>query len=87
LLPIEKQIDVIRMNNAKPPRQWTVDGESWEISERDGQYDFKWLTGVAAGYGFTARLSDPHFTFSREDIERMIREFMGNVNPETGYLD
>lgn len=67
----------------------SVDGQVWVISTRDDQYDFEWISRPQSlrPYGFTARPSDPTEVLSLDDIKEMIREFMGNVNPETGYLD
>lgn len=64
-----------------------VDGESWEVTANDGRVVFNWLSGRADGYGFTAQFlpSDPAPTI--EQLQTMIRDFMGNINPETGYLD
>lgn len=75
------------MSPSDNSRRMTVDGELWEVTFHDGQYDFTWLAGKAPGYGFASRLSDPDATLSPERIEQTIREFMSDVNPETGYLD
>ncbi|KRF12461.1 hypothetical protein ASG90_15980 [Nocardioides sp. Soil797] len=75
------------MESSGLPNQLTVDGERWQVTVRAGQYDFTWLTGVAPGYGFASLLSDAEAVLSRDQVERMIREFMSNVNPETGHLD
>jgi hypothetical protein len=69
-------------------REYVVDGQSWEVVRRDdGQYDFRWMSGLAQGYGFSSRLSDLRAVLSVHEIEEVIRDFMGSVNPETGYLD
>jgi hypothetical protein len=65
----------------------TVDGESWEVTAADGQFEFSWLSGTADSYGFSSRPFPATTTLSIEQLEQMIREFMSNVNPETGYLD
>jgi hypothetical protein len=64
-----------------------VDGESWEVIATGGQFDFNWLRGAAEPYGFSSRTFPAGATLSVEQLEGMIREFMSNVNPETGYLD
>lgn len=65
-----------------------VDGESWEVRRSsDGQYDFEWLSGKAGGYGFSIKVNDPRVKLSPASIEDLIRDFMREVNPETGHLD
>jgi hypothetical protein len=65
-----------------------VDGEEWEILRDDaGQFHFRWLTGFVGGSGFTARLNVPATDMPRAFFEDSIRDYMSNVNPETGYLD
>lgn len=66
-----------------------VDGERFEVRERSngsGQYDFAWISGPNAGYGFSAVRSD-RSPMSRGYLEAHIRNFLRNVNPETGYLE
>lgn len=76
------------MTDSERVREFVVDGQSWEVVRSDdGQYDFRWMSGSAQGYGFSSRLSDSRTVLSVHDIEEVIREFMGSVNPETGYLD
>jgi len=70
------------------PYQITVDGELWQVRVRgDGHYDFAWLSGIASNYGFTARVMGSKDAMSDEAIEASIRDFMSNVDPQTGYLD
>lgn len=65
-----------------------VNGESWEVRRRgDGHYDFEWLSGKADGYGFSIRVNDSGVELSTVFIEELIRDFMREVNPETGFLD
>ena len=65
-----------------------VDGEMWAISTRgDGHIDHRWLSGIAPGYGFMARPNRPDVVPTLEQTKAAIRDFMSNVNPETGYLD
>ena len=75
------------MLSSSEPRPVEVDGEQWEVTAHDGQYDFTWISGPDPGYGFSSKFSDPRMTLSEESQVQMIREFMGNVNPETGHLD
>lgn len=65
----------------------TVDGESWEVISNGGQVDFNWLRDAADPYGFSSRPFPANAALSVQQLEEMIREFMSNVNPETGYLD
>jgi hypothetical protein len=66
----------------------TVDGELWRVVERgDGHYDFTWLSGIDPRYGFTSRALGPQPVMPPEVIEARIRDFMANVNPDTGHLD
>lgn len=65
-----------------------VDGEVFDVSERDGrpgQYDFAWISGPNAGYGFTIARSDGS-ALTSEDLESEIRQFLTMIDPETGYI-
>lgn len=74
--------------NADGLRSLIVDGESWKVRRRpDGHYDFEWLSGKADGYGFSIKVNDSKVELSAAYIEGLVREFMREVNPETGYLD
>lgn len=74
--------------NADGFRSMIVDGESWEVRRRgDGHYDFEWLSGKADGYGFSIKVNDSRVELSTVSIEKFVRDFMREVNPETGYLD
>lgn len=67
----------------------TVDGELFEIAlstERPGQYQFAWLSGPNKGYGFGATRSDGA-AMSEHDIEAAIRDFLMQVDRETGYIE
>ncbi|MFG2894954.1 hypothetical protein [Streptomyces sp. NPDC048248] len=66
-----------------------VDGEKFEVSKRPGQrgtYDFTWLTGPNPGYGFTSAVQ-PARALSIPELEESIRDFLGQVDPATGYID
>lgn len=65
----------------------TVDGEPWEVIANGEQLDFNWLRGAAEPYGFSSRPVPTGVVLPIQQLEGMIREFMSNVNPETGYLD
>jgi hypothetical protein len=65
----------------------TVDGERFRVAARvesPGTYDFDWLTGPHE-YGFGLSRADGH-VMSRAEMEQAIREFLGQVDPATGYL-
>ncbi len=64
-----------------------VDGETWEVTvDERGQHSFHWLTGIAEGYGFASMPSHPGVARSEAEMTEQIREFMSNVDPETGHL-
>lgn len=64
-----------------------VDGEVFAVSEGTGdvwEIDYLWVTGPNAGYGFGE--SGP-FRRSLEDHGRAIRNFLDQIDPETGYIE
>lgn len=75
------------MSDSSRPLRLTVDSQTWEVVEHSGLYTFTWLSGPDPGYGFSTRLSDPETTLSLLQIETAIRNFLSNINPETGHLD
>lgn len=75
------------MSESVQPRRIIIDGESWEVAERDGRYHFTWVSGADPGYGFTSVVGGQQAALSREEMEASIREFMESVNPDTGHLD
>jgi hypothetical protein len=67
----------------------TVDGELFEVvasPERPGQYNFAWLSGPNKGYGFSSARSDGAAMSDRE-MEASIRNFLAQVDPDTGYIE
>ena len=71
-----------------PVRRVEINDEVFEVTTRmdsPGQVDLVWLTGPNAGYGFSSRRSQG--TFSDDELETQARDFLANINPETGYLD
>lgn len=64
-----------------------VDGESWEVAAIDGQFEFRWLRANLPDYGFSSRPSRQGAIPTVAQVEEMIRDFMSNVDPATGYLD
>jgi hypothetical protein len=67
----------------------TVDGELFEVapsSEHAGQYHFAWLSGPDKDYGFGATRSDSG-VMSEHEIEASIRDFLAQVDPDTGFIE
>lgn len=66
----------------------TVEGETFEVSERDGQYEYDWVDGRHHGdYGFVSKPSDGLPLENKEDHQETIESFLADINPETGFLD
>ena len=71
-----------------PPTSIWVDGEVFEVAaerDRPGQYRFTWVSGPNSGYGFSVGTSDSR-PMSNADMEAGIRNFLAQVDPETGYI-
>jgi hypothetical protein len=67
----------------------TVDGQQFEVATRPdqpGRYDVTWISGPDPGYGFSSATSDGR-ALSAVQLERGIRNFLAQVEPETGYLE
>lgn len=65
----------------------SVDGEEFEVSRPDGKpgtYHFTWLTGPDPGYGFSTH---PPVPVGREQLEEAVREFLAQVDPDTGHIE
>jgi hypothetical protein len=74
---------------AEPPVRICVDGEDFEITtspERPGQYHYDWVSGPNTGYGFSSASSDGRPS-TLDDHEEAIRNFLGQVDPETGFIE
>ena len=72
-----------------PAVRLVVDGEEFDVRERPdrpGQYDFAWVSGPNAGYGFTSARSDgaPE---TRAGLQDLIRNFLAQVDPGTGFIE
>lgn len=70
-------------------REIIVDDERFEVTERPdapGQLDFAWLSGPNAGYGFSSTRSDAAPP-SKEELHELVRTFLRQVNPATGFID
>jgi len=76
------------MMPANEPWRMTVDGEEFEVRRADGKagsYDFTWLTGPNPHYGFGFS-THPPAPSSRAQLEAAIREFLSQVDPDTGHI-
>lgn len=65
-----------------------VDGEIFEVSAQEGlpgQHNLRWLSGPNPGYGFTCRRSDVRLSTRAQLIEQ-IRDFLAQIDPDTGYI-
>ena len=77
------------MDAGQTPSRMTVDGELFEVAanpEHLGQYDFAWLSGPNKGYGFSEARSDGS-AMSEREMEASIRNFLAQVDPDTGYIE
>lgn len=66
----------------------TVDGVLFSVvhdASQPGAYHYTRLTPPAYGYGFTRRRSD-HAPLSLADHLDAVRDFLDQVDPETGYF-
>jgi curli biogenesis system outer membrane secretion channel CsgG len=66
-----------------------VDGELFEVvasAEIAGQYRFAWLSGRNQGYGFGSKSSNGS-ALSESAIEAAIRNFLAQVDPDTGFIE
>ena len=73
----------------EPSTRVEVDGEVFDViarRNRPGQYHFAWASGPNPDYGFSSGTSDGR-AMSSADIEASIRDFMAQVDPETGYIE
>jgi len=67
----------------------SVDGEEFEVSRPDGKpgtYHFTWLTGPNPGYGFGFS-THPPVPADRERLEEAVRDFLAQVDPDTGHIE
>jgi hypothetical protein len=73
----------------EPATRVEVDGELFDVAsarDRPGQYHFAWVSGPNPGYGFSSGSSDGP-TMSNVELEATIRNFLEQIDPETGYID
>ena len=74
---------------AEPPVRVSVDGEDFDVTaapDRPGQYHYDWVSGPNAGYGFTSASSEGRPS-TVADHEESIRNFLEQVDSETGYIE
>ncbi|WP_159614542.1 hypothetical protein [Glutamicibacter sp. JC586] len=63
----------------------TVDGEIFSVrSTSHASVHYTWISGLNDGYGFSALGTDQAPTV--EQHEAVIREFLADINPATGFL-
>ncbi|WP_222611954.1 hypothetical protein [Knoellia locipacati] len=70
-------------------KRMVVDGEHFDVIERVGEpgvHELRWTSGPNADYGFVTS------TYSGEgqtdaELKDAIRNFLGLVDPITGYID
>jgi hypothetical protein len=73
----------------EPPTRVEVDGEVFDVvvrRDRPGQYHFAWVSGPNHGYGFSSGTPDGR-GLNNAEIETSIRNFLAQVDPETGYIE
>ncbi|GAA1364828.1 hypothetical protein [Brevibacterium luteolum] len=67
-------------------RRLTVDGEQFRIRQTGRtEYYYDWLTGPNPDYGFAGGTYPPSKLTDDDHIEA-IRDFLADIDPETGYL-
>jgi hypothetical protein len=66
-----------------------VDGETFEVierAERPGAYELRWVTGKVPGYGFHT-VRDDRSPQTDDELIASIRNFLGQVDPDTGLIE
>jgi hypothetical protein len=74
------------VHSADRPTRVVVNGHLFDVAVRRSQYDFTWISGPTAGYGFSLSASDDR-PMTQTQLEEAIRNFLGQVDPETGYVE
>jgi hypothetical protein len=67
----------------------TVEGEVFDVTaqpDHPGHYHYAWISGPNPGYGFSSASSDRRPSVM-VDHEEAIRNFLSQVDPETGYIE
>jgi hypothetical protein len=78
-----------RTDEGQPSVRLVVDGEQFDVREepgRPGQYHFSWASGPNSDYGFTSARSDGR-PESTAELREAIRDFLAQVDPETGFIE
>ncbi|QKW05813.1 hypothetical protein HUT18_04875 [Streptomyces sp. NA04227] len=71
----------------RKPRILTVDGQRFTVTKRgSGVYDFEWVSGPNPGYGFTTSVHGAN-RLTEAELEESARDFLSQIDPETGYID
>jgi hypothetical protein len=73
----------------EPSVRVEVDGEVFDVvarRDRPGQYDYAWISGPNHGYGFSSASSDGRSS-TAADHEAAIRDFLSQIDPETGFIE
>ena len=69
------------------PQMIEVDGEQFRVTVEGDNASYDWLSGKVDGYGFSlAVMGASRFTFPREFHVSQIKQFLADVDPETGLL-
>ncbi len=64
-----------------------VDGERFRITVTGQEASYDWLSGPNKDYGFSLSVQGAtKFTFPREFHVSQIKQFLADIDPETGYL-
>lgn len=77
--------------------RFTVDEEVFDVRPNDsGGHYFDWVSGPNPGYGFSTRMPMVFVPVGEDDVvpteaddtlfTRQIREFLAQIDPETGYI-
>lgn len=75
----------------------TVDGEVFDVRPNDtGGHHFDWISGPNPGYGFSIGMPTIFVPVGEDAVVRteaagrfyvqQIREFLAQIDPETGYI-
>ena len=86
------------MSDPAESRDLVVDGETFRIhTTDDGTTHCDWVTGPNRGYGFSVGAPvrfwpegedpPPDAVLTDDVLRQSIRDFLSQINPETGYLD
>jgi hypothetical protein len=77
------------VEETEPPVRVNVDGEEFDIravSDVPGQYYYDWISGPNPNYGFTSASSGGR-PATADDHVASIRNFLEQVDPDTGYIE